>query len=797
MILDLGSLSVKIRADGTEETTKKLDGLKSAVGGIKKVAKIAGAGVVAAGAAISAIGAQAVQAYGDYEQLVGGIETLFGTGGQTLEEYAAKTKRTTEAAAKDYEKLENVQEKMLNRAHNAFETAGMSANTYMETATSFAASLVSSLKGDTEKAADYADRAMIDMADNANKMGTNLESIQNAYQGFAKQNYTMLDNLKLGYGGTKEEMARLIQDASKLKDVQKDLGITVDANSLSFANIVNAISVMQSSMGIAGTTAKEATTTIQGSLGMLKATWENLMVALADSEGNIGEAISDVFSSIETVAKNLKPVIGQVLQNVPELINDLGVSVIQEIPSVMNMILPELVNTAQQLFNSLASAISDNIPTLINTAVGIVTTLVNSIIELAPSFLETGLMLIISLAQGLADALPQLIPSAIAMVLELVDTLLNNIDAIVDAAINLIMGFADGLMEAIPIIVEKAPQIISKLVDAIIRNAPKMALIAPKLYLELGKGLVLYIGTVLTQIPSLISQIVEHFKTGFATMKNVGSYVIEGLWNGIGSKIDWLKRQVKGVVDKIKSWFTGKDGFDEHSPSKWAYQVAVYLMQGLANGVKDDMTAEETLKKKCDNLKNILKEFTSSYDLDKNLASAEYNLWLSNNPNATAEDKEAQQIKMLTLQSEAQLQSVLSINNAYKKQCELTGENSDEAKTLKLELLQAAEAFNKLNNEIDEIKNKKDDKYWGFKNVDELNQMLRNKDDYEQYLNKNKTALSEMGMSDEDIKAIARKKSGYDGITVYQNFYTKTATPSEVYNATKKATNDMEVNSKL
>lgn len=403
-----GKVIVKIDGD-TKNFKEKFNKLKGYAG---KAAKGIAVGFTAAAGAVTAIGTAAVKAYGDYEQLVGGIETLFGTGGQTLEEYAASTKKTTQQAAKDYEKLTAVQEKMLHNAHSAFERAGMSANTYMETATSFAASLVASLGGDTDKAADYADRAMVDMSDNANKMGTNLEMIQNAYQGFAKQNYTMLDNLKLGYGGTQEEMKRLIKDASKMKDVQKELGVTVDASSMSFGNIVNAISVMQKSMGIAGTTAKEATTTIQGSLNMTKAAWENLMIALANPDGNVGEAMDDLIFAAEKVGENMLPIIQNVLNKIPEMISGLGSTIVSKLPEVVNTILPQLAASAMQLLTVFADTVSGNSDSMADAAAEIVTNLATGIIRQAPKILNAGVSILSGFVDGLNRELPALMAFA-------------------------------------------------------------------------------------------------------------------------------------------------------------------------------------------------------------------------------------------------------------------------------------------------------------------------------------------------------------------------------------------------
>lgn len=588
-----GKVIVKIDGD-TKNFKEKFDKLKGYAG---KAAKGIAVGFTAAAGAVTAIGMAAVKAYGDYEQLVGGIETLFGTGGQTLEEYAASTKRTTQQAAKDYEKLTAVQEKMLHNAHSAFERAGMSANTYMETATSFAASLVSSLGGDTDKAADYADRAMVDMSDNANKMGTNLEMIQNAYQGFAKQNYTMLDNLKLGYGGTQEEMKRLIKDASKMKDVQKELGVTVDASSMSFGNIVNAISVMQKSMGIAGTTAKEATTTIQGSLNMTKAAWENLMIALANPDGNVGEAIDDLIFAAEKVGENMLPIIQNVLNKIPEMISGLGSTIVSKLPEVVNTILPQLATSAVQLLTVFMDTISQNAGNVANAAVSIIKTLVNGIISAAPNLLTASVNIIVSLCQGLTQSLPELIPVMIEAVLTMADTLLDNVDTMIDAGIDLLLALVDGLIKALPDLIDKVPVIIEKLITALLKAIPKMYKAAGQLFGGLISGAIAVAPRLVTMVVKLVHIIRDAFKTWLTqTMPSVGINLVKGLIKGITDNWHWvttkIKEWCKGILDNVKAFF------GIHSPSTvMRDEIGKMIDLGIAEGIEENTKAIEDVIK--------------------------------------------------------------------------------------------------------------------------------------------------------------------------------------------------------
>ena len=344
--------------DETSEKGNSAQGkLSKAFGAIGKgaavVGKAIGTAMIAGGTAVAGLVTKSVQAYADYEQLVGGVETLFG----------------------------NSADKVLGYAEKAYQTAGLSANAYMETVTSFSASLLQSLEGDTAKAAEYADQAIIDMSDNANKMGSSMESIQNAYQGFAKQNYTMLDNLKLGYGGTKEEMERLIADANKVKEANGEMAdLSID----SFADITEAIHIVQTEMGISGitaeeaakavasgamtqeeafkamgTTAKEASTTISGSISSMKASWENLLVAISAGNGDIDKYINNFVSSVATVGRNILPVVQTALQGVVQLVNTLAPLIIAEIPGLVEQILPGLIEGATTLLISLAQILPE------------------------------------------------------------------------------------------------------------------------------------------------------------------------------------------------------------------------------------------------------------------------------------------------------------------------------------------------------------------------------------------------------------------------------------------------------
>ena len=355
--------SVEDFQEGTEKTGSKAKSI------LKGIGVGAAAAATAAAAMAVSVAKAAVEGYANYEQLVGGVQTLFKDSADQVQKYAS----------------------------DAYKTAGLSANAYMEQATSFSASLLQGLGGDTKAAADYADKAIIDMADNANKMGTSIESIQNAYQGFAKQNYTMLDNLKLGYGGTRGEMERLIEDANKVKEANGEMAdLTID----NFADMVEAIHIIQSEMGITGTTAEEASSTIQGSIASLKASWENLLVGMADENANMDQLIGQFVESASTAAQNLLPRIEQTLLGVTQLIEKLAPIIIEKLPGMIQTLLPAFLNAAMQILKALVKALPDILTMLITAIVDFLTDpeTIMLIIEAA-----------VTLFMGLVEAIPRIL----------------------------------------------------------------------------------------------------------------------------------------------------------------------------------------------------------------------------------------------------------------------------------------------------------------------------------------------------------------------------------------------------
>lgn len=598
-----GSLTYDTKLD-----TKGFQEGLSKVGSATKTA-FKGVGVAIGGVAtaIGGITVAATNAYADYQQLVGGVDTLFKTSSQKLQSYA----------------------------DNAYKTAGISANNYMETVTSFSASLIQSTsqvldeevnaqlntlkkqyaelektsgKGvaqrkkdlkkeiealsehlyktvqteeSLEKAADMADQAIIDMADNANKMGTSLEMIQNAYQGFAKQNYTMLDNLKLGYGGTKEEMERLIDDANKIKEANGEMA---DLTISSFADITEAIHIIQTEMGITGTTAKEASSTITGSVNAMKGAWENLLVGLANEDADLNTLINNLFNSISTVATNIMPVVTEILKQVPIFIEQLITVAVEQIPTVINELIPTILNSAITILNTLIQGINDNLNVIVEGIMSIIMTLVNGIIGMLPDILQTGINILLELVKGITQALPELIPVIVDAIILIVETLIDNIDLIIDAGIQLILGLADGLIEALPRLIEKAPEIVQKLVDAIIRNFPKIVSAGGELIGKLIMGITSSVYKLFEVAPTLISTIVRGIKTGYEEIKKSGKYLIEGIWNGMLSKVDWVYENIKSFANNIVGNL--KKALGIKSPSRvMRDQVGQWLPKGIAVGI--------------------------------------------------------------------------------------------------------------------------------------------------------------------------------------------------------------------
>lgn len=495
--MNLLDLFVKISVqDEASENVETLSGKFK--NGLAAAAKVGAAAVSAAATGIAVLTKKALNNYAEYEQLVGGVDTLFKDSSAKVQEYAA----------------------------NAYKTAGLSANEYMDTVTSFSASLLQSLGGDTEAAADMANVAITDMSDNANKMGTDMASIQNAYQGFAKQNYTMLDNLKLGYGGTKEEMQRLIDDANALNAAQ---GKYTNYSIESYADIVSAIHDVQVEMGIYGTTADEASTTIQGSVSSMKAAWSNLLTGIADDNADFKTLIEQFVDSLVTVGENIIPRINIIIQGLTQLITEASQTII---PMAVQILLENL-----------------------------------------PSIVAAGMDLIIALVSGILDNIDMLIDCVLEMVDVIVDKLIDNLPKLIDGGIRLIAALANGLIRAIPNLVSKIPQIISSIVKGIISGIPAI--------FDVGKNIVEGLWNGIKSMGSWVSGKVKDFFGGIVggvkdflgihspskVFAGIGGFMAEGLGEGFDDQFKSVKKDIENSMDFDAGTITADANISRHYTS--------------------------------------------------------------------------------------------------------------------------------------------------------------------------------------------------------------------------------------
>lgn len=512
--MNLLDLFVKIAVqDEASENVETLSGKFK--NGLATAAKVGAAAVGAAATGIAVLTKNALNNYAEYEQLVGGVDTLFKNSSAKVQEYAA----------------------------NAYKTAGLSANEYMDTVTSFSASLLQSLGGDTKAAADTANVAITDMSDNANKMGTDMASIQNAYQGFAKQNYTMLDNLKLGYGGTKEEMERLLENATKLSGVEYDIS--------SYADIVDAIHVIQGEMEISGrtaeeaaaiyertgrqvseqlgTTAKEASTTIQGSVSSMKSAWGNLLVGIADDNADFKTLTEQFVDSLVTVGENIIPRINIIIQGLTQLITEASQTII---PLAVQILLENL-----------------------------------------PSIVAAGMDLIIALVSGILDNIDMLIDCVLEMVDVIVDKLIDNLPKLIDGGIRLIAALANGLIRAIPNLVSKIPQIISSIVKGLISGIPAI--------FDVGKNIVEGLWNGIKNMGSWVSGKVKDFFGGIVggvkdflgihspskVFAGIGGFMAEGLGEGFDDQFKSVKKGIENSMNFDAGIITADANISRHDTS--------------------------------------------------------------------------------------------------------------------------------------------------------------------------------------------------------------------------------------
>ena len=577
---NLGDATLHFKGD-TKDLEQKTKGLSSSVkSALSGVASTVG-GVFAtafstATAMVTTLTKKAVSSYADLEQNIGGVETLF----------------------------KQSADKVIKNAQRAYKTAGVSANKYMETVTSFSASLLQSLDNDTEKAVEYSDRAIVDMSDNANKMGTNIEMIQNAYQGFAKQNFTMLDNLKLGYGGTRGEMERLIEDANKVKLAHGEMA---DLSIERFSDITEAIHIIQTEMGITGTTAKEAESTITGSISALKGAFDNFL----NGSGGIDELVDSAFTVIDNLSNAF-------VKLVPNLVDGLVKGLKKMVPKIPELIKSLLSSPFMEGILELTEGIAEELPVIVET-------LITSAIEVVNS---------------LAEQLPTLLPKIIDAIIDGLLKLLDNIDLLIECGYKLILGLIQGLGNALPRVIEKAPEILMKLIEGLISNIGMIIEYAPQIVVALVQGIVGALGKIFDVGKEILKKLWEGIKSLFSwiwdnatsiagqiwqgikdgignawdNIVEIGKNIIRGIWEGIKGMWDWFWDKVGGFFGGL--WDGVKDFFGIGSPSKlMADTVGKWIPAGVAVGIEGNTAP---LENAIDNMDNLI---ASSFDMQPDISS--------------------------------------------------------------------------------------------------------------------------------------------------------------------------------
>lgn len=556
----LKSMNKELKSTGKIDLSKVQDSLKK-VGEValdvsKKLLQVSSA----IGGALASVVGLGVKSYASLEQNIGAIDKLFGESANDLIENSKK----------------------------AYKEAGLSANQYMETATSFSASLLKGLNGDTEQAVALTDRAIKDMSDNANTFGSSMDEVMNVYKALSKEQFSTLDNLRLGYSGTKKGMQELIADASSYTDIQKELGITVDASSMSFDNIINAISVMQKHLGIAGTTMKEAEGTITGSLNQMKASFDNFINGSGSPE-ELSNSIMNVLNNISKAIQNLAP---NILQGIVNLIKTL-------IPQVSKL----LFENIPILLDSISNMIDELLDLLTNNTEGVqraITELINKVVlfitDNLPKILQIAILLITTLAKGISESLPTIIPAIIQCIITIVQTLLENLPLLIDAVLELVLAITDTLTDdkTIDMLIRSIPVIIGAIITALIKSIPKL------------------LEAVVKIIVAVVNLIVSNLSKFFELGKDLPNKIGEGIKNAI----PMLKEKAEEIITKIKEVLTSL-------PEK-AKQWGKDMVDGLAKGIKG---AVSKVKDAVGNVANTIKSFLHFSRPDEG-ALREYETWM-------------------------------------------------------------------------------------------------------------------------------------------------------------------------
>lgn len=553
--MNLLDLVVKIGVD--DKATSKVAAIGNSIkGGLGTAAK---AGVAALGAALAsaatgtvALGKAALESYAQYEQLVGGVDKLFQDASPKLQEYAA----------------------------NAYQTAGMSANQYMEQATSFSAALINSLGGDTQKAADQADVAMRAMSDNVNTFGTSMTDVQNAFQGFSKQNFTMLDNLKLGYGGTKEEMQRLISDAN---EYAASIGKASDLSIDSFSDIVTAIELIQEKQHIAGTTAREAATTIEGSVNMAKAAWQNWVTELGKDNADMGKLTTQLVDSVTTAASNIVPRIAVIAGAAMAALSEQLPSAVEQIGASLSGYAPTLGESVMSLIGTVAQMAMEYAPTALLAIVGAITAFLT---EYAPTLLQAAMTMLLAIVQAIIDSGPQIMAALMVVLQSLVQLCIDNAPAMLDAALGLVGMLLQAIVDYGPQVLAQLLLLLASLVVAIGMKVGEFFDGGGQLIEGLLMGAQAFFDQVSAWFGSIGDMILGAIGDLGSLLYDTGANLVNGFINGVQSMANSLIESVKGPInDAIQA---AKNLLGIASPSKVFRQIGRYTSEGLALGILDD-----------------------------------------------------------------------------------------------------------------------------------------------------------------------------------------------------------------
>lgn len=495
-----------------------------------------------------------VEAGAALEQSIGGIETLFKESSDTMIQYA----------------------------NNAFRTCGLSANDYMETTTSFAASMLSSVGGDTAKAAELSNNALIAMSDNANKMGTNMQDIQNAYQGFAKQNYTMLDNLKLGYGGTKEEMQRLLSDANKLN---KQQGIITDYSIDSFADITEAIQVVQDNLGITGTTALEAASTLSGSFGTMQAAWTNFIAKLSvGNQDQVNQAMMDLASSASTfLFQNLIPAIGRIITQLPSAIG-----------TFITTAIPLLIENGKQIISNIIQGWQENKGRWKDTVNNFLDNAIEWIETSLPQILAEGIASVEEFIAGWGQGDGHMMATVGELIGKILTVIIKAVPQILAAGVLIVGKLAVGFIQNIPYFLTQIGTLLGQMISTIASNFPKLVSSGGSMLLKIIAGFI----NGITNIPSAVKKAVDSFKSNFRDVDwgEVGTNIIKGIVNGITGGIGKLVTAAKNVAKNALD--AAKEALGIHSPSRvFELEVGKMIDLGLAAGIERNLKPVQTSMK--------------------------------------------------------------------------------------------------------------------------------------------------------------------------------------------------------